>query len=74
VNIVGMVPFGKFLTIIGESAMGFQRPDVVFCEIEEAGGHARLDYAAYWREDNVNPALQRFFTLLNERYPAAGAA
>lgn len=70
-NIMAMVPFGKFLTIIGESAMGFQRSDLVFREIEEPGGHARLDYAAYWREDNDNPALQRFFTLLDERYPAA---
>lgn len=70
-NIIGMVPFGKFLTIIGESAMGFQRSELVFREIEEPGGHARLDYAAYWREDNDNPALRRFFTLLNERYPAS---
>lgn len=70
-NIIGMVPFGKFLTIIGESAMGFQRTDLVFREIEEPGGHARLDYAAYWRDDNDNPALKRFFTLLNERYPAS---
>ena len=70
-NIIAMVPFGKFLTIIGESALGFQRSDLVFREIEEPGGHAHLDYAAYWREDNENPALKRFFTLLDERYPAA---
>ena len=72
-NIVSMVPFGKFLSIIGESALGFQRPDLVFREIEEPGGHARLDYAAHWSEDNDNPALRKFFKLIDERYPADGA-
>ena len=40
-----------------------------FREIYDPSGPARLEYALYWREDNDNPALQRFFKLLEERYP-----
>ncbi|WP_430414064.1 LysR family transcriptional regulator [Parasphingorhabdus sp.] len=68
-NILGMVPFGKFITIIGESALGVTRPGLVFREISEPTGQARLDISAYWRKDNDNPALQRFFKLIDERYP-----
>ena len=34
----------------------------------DSSGPARLEYALYWREDNENPALQRFFRLIEERY------
>lgn len=73
-NILNMISFGKFITIIGESAMGATRPDLVFREISETTGQARLDIAAYWRKDNDNPALQRFFKLIDERYPYAERA
>jgi DNA-binding transcriptional LysR family regulator len=51
-NILGMVTFGKFISIVGESALGVTRPDLVFREINEPNGLARLDYSAFWREDN----------------------
>lgn len=47
-------------------------PLVFSCGLNESG-HALLDYAAYWREDRDNPALKRFFTLLDEHYPAPEA-
>jgi len=72
-TIAAMVPFGKFITIVPESATGAARPDVVFREITEPSGAAHLDFAAWWREDNDNPALARFFKLLDERYPLTGA-
>ena len=45
------------------------KTDLHFREIHEQGSVARLEFSVYWREDNDNPALQRFFTLINERYP-----
>jgi hypothetical protein len=71
-NILGMVTFGKFISIVGESALGVTCPDLVFREINEPNGLARLDYSAFWREDNDNSALKRFFKLIDERYPAVG--
>jgi len=68
-TIAAMVPFGKFVTVVPESATGAARPDVVFREIADPNGAAHLDFAAWWREDNDNPALARFFKLLDERYP-----
>lgn len=73
-NILGMVSFGKFISIVGESALGVTRPGLVFREINEPNGLARLDYSAFWREDNDNPALKRFFKLIDERYPAVGGS
>jgi len=72
-TIAAMVPFGKFLTVVPESATGAARSDVVFREITDPSGAAHLDFAAWWREDNDNPALARFFKLLDERYPLTGA-
>jgi ABC-type glycerol-3-phosphate transport system substrate-binding protein len=43
--------------------------DLRFHEIHDPTGPARLEYSLYWREDNDNPALQRFFKLIEERYP-----
>ena len=71
-NILGMVTLGKFISIVGESALGITRPGLVFREINEPNGLARLDYSAFWRADNDNPALKRFFKLIDERYPAVG--
>ncbi|MGB3469883.1 MAG: LysR substrate-binding domain-containing protein [Erythrobacter sp.] len=68
-TIAAMVPFGKFITMVPESATGAVRPDVAFREISEPTGAAHLDFSAWWREDNDNPALARFFKLLDERYP-----
>lgn len=73
-NILTMVPLGKFITVIGESALGVTYPGLVFREISEPSGHVHLDVAAYWRKDNDNPALKRFFKLIDERYPDTARA
>ena len=73
-TIAAMVPFGKFITIVPESATGAARSDITFREIAEPTGVAHLDFAAWWREDNDNPALTRFFNLIDERYPLAAGA
>lgn len=73
-TIAAMVPYGKFITIVPESAAGAARSDISFREICEPTGVAHLDFAAWWREDNDNPALARFFKLVDERYPLSAAA
>ncbi len=67
--IAAMVPYGKFITIVPESATGAVRPDTAFREIAEPTGVAHLDLFAWWRVDNANPALSQFFKLVDERYP-----
>lgn len=69
-SVLSIVPIGRFITILTDSSLGVTWPGLQFREIYEQSGMARLEYSLYWREDNDNPALQRFFKLINERYPA----
>lgn len=66
---LSMVPVGRFITIATEASQGVTWPDLQFREIYDPSGPARLEYALYWREENDNPALKRFFKLIEERYP-----
>lgn len=69
-SVLSTVPLGRYITIATEASLGVTWPELEFREIMDQGGPARLDYAFYWREDNDNPALNRFFKLISERYPA----
>ncbi len=69
-SVLSTVPFGRYITLATEASIGVHWPELTFVEIMDQGGPARLDYAFYWREDNDNPALKRFFELISERYPA----
>lgn len=69
-SVLSIVSVGRFITIATEASQGVTWPGLNFREIHDQGGTARLEFSVYWREDNENPALQRFFTLINERYPA----
>jgi DNA-binding transcriptional LysR family regulator len=69
-SVLSIVPVGRFITILTESSLGVTWPGLQFREIYDQSGPARLEYSLYWREDNDNPALQRFFKLIEERYPA----
>jgi DNA-binding transcriptional LysR family regulator len=68
-SVLSMVAAKRFITIATEASQGVAWPDLQFREIYDSSGPARLEYALYWREDNQNPALQRFFKLIEERYP-----
>lgn len=68
-SVLSIVPVGRFITILTESSLGVTWPGLQFREIYDQSGPARLEYSLYWREDNDNPALQRFFKLIEERYP-----
>lgn len=67
-SVLSMVAAKRFITIATEASQGVAWPDLEFREIYDSSGPARLEYALYWREDNENPALQRFFKLIDERY------
>lgn len=72
-NILSMVSLGKFVSLTSENALGIARPGVILQDVHDLTGQTRVDVAAYWREDNDNPALRRFFELIQELYPASGA-
>lgn len=68
-SVVSMVAARRFITITTEASQGISWPELTFHEVYEPTGPSRLEFALYWREDNDNPALQRFFKLIEERYP-----
>lgn len=68
-NVLAMVSAGWFLTLVSESALGVTHPGIVFREVHEPTGQARIDYGCYWRTDDRSPALRRFLGLIRERYP-----
>lgn len=68
-SLLSMISVGCFVTITTDASQGVNWPDVNFREIYDSSGPARLEYSLYWHADNENPALQRFFKLIDERYP-----
>ncbi|MCL6250091.1 LysR substrate-binding domain-containing protein [Altererythrobacter sp. KTW20L] len=68
-SVLSIVSVGRFITVATEASQGVTWPDLNFREVHDQNGTARLEFSVYWRGDNKNPALQRFFTLINERYP-----
>ncbi len=68
-SVVSMVAAKRYITVATEASQGVAWTDLRFHEIHDPTGPARLEYALYWRKDNENPALQRFFKLIEERYP-----
>jgi DNA-binding transcriptional LysR family regulator len=68
-SVLSMVSAKRFITIATEASQGIAWPELQFLEIYDSVGPARLEYALYWRADNDNPALKRFFKLIEERYP-----
>lgn len=72
------VALDRFLTLVGagwgallalEGATGMTYPGVVFREIHDADGPTRVNFRAFWRHANGNPALQQLLELLRERFP-----
>lgn len=68
-SVLSMITAKRFVSIATEASQGVAWPDLHFKEIYDSVGPARLEFALYWREDNDNPALKRFFKLIEERYP-----
>lgn len=68
-SVLSMIAAKRFISVATEASQGAPWQDLHFREIYDANGPARLEFALYWRDDNQNPALKRFFKLIEERYP-----
>ena len=64
-----MVAAKRYISAATEASQGVAWMELLFREINDPTGPARLEYALYWRADNENPALKHFFKLIEERYP-----
>lgn len=58
------------ISLLLESDIGADFTGLTYRELRDGTGPSRLDYSAYWRADNENPALGAFLKLLSERYPS----
>ncbi|WP_431015429.1 LysR family transcriptional regulator [Bradyrhizobium pachyrhizi] len=68
--IKSLISMGMGLSLVMESDVGASFAGLVYRELQDGTGPSRLDFYAHWREDNENPALKRFLSLLAERYPS----
>ncbi|MDF0542745.1 LysR family transcriptional regulator [Sphingobium sp. H39-3-25] len=68
-SVLSMVAAKRYISVATEASQGVTWTDLRFLEIHDPTGPTRLEYALYWRRNNENPALQRFFKLIDERYP-----
>lgn len=66
--ILSTVSIGRYIAIATEASLGVTWRKLVFREIIDQGDPTRIEYFLYWREDNKNPALKRFHSLLEERF------
>ncbi|MDH6264287.1 LysR family transcriptional regulator [Bradyrhizobium sp. BR13661] len=58
------------ISMVLESDIGASFAGLVYRELNDGTGPSRLDFYAYWRDDNENPVLKHFVDLLAERYPS----
>ena len=72
-SVLSMIAAKRYISVATEASQGVPWQDLHFREIYDVSGPARLDFALYWREGNQNPALKRFFKLVEERYPSCDA-
>lgn len=68
-SVLSIVAAKRYISIATGASQGVAWSDLRFQEIHDPTGPARLEYALYWRANNDNPALKRFFKLIEERYP-----
>ncbi|MGY4238304.1 DNA-binding transcriptional LysR family regulator [Bradyrhizobium sp. USDA 4449] len=68
--IKSLTSMGMGLSLVMESDIGASFAGLVYRELQDGTGPSRVDFHAHWRNDNENPALKRFLSLLAERYPS----
>ncbi|MGY4572070.1 LysR family transcriptional regulator [Bradyrhizobium sp. USDA 3256] len=68
--IKSLTSMGMGLSLVMESDIGASFAGLVYRELQDGTGPSRVDFHAHWRDDNENPALKRFISLLAERYPS----
>lgn len=68
--IKGLVSMKLGISLVLESDVGASLAGLVYRELRDGTGSTCFDFAAHWRTDNDNPALDGFLKLLSERYPS----
>jgi DNA-binding transcriptional LysR family regulator len=68
-NVISMVGGNCGISLVCDSATGNISDEVVYREIHNGDGPTRVNYVAYWRRNNDNPALKQFLSLL-QSHPA----
>lgn len=67
-TVLSTIALGGRISIVTESANGIQVPGVIFREVHETNGLARIGFSGYWRGDNDNTVLNRFLNFVKTRY------
>ncbi len=57
------------LGLMLESDVGVRVPSILFKELRDGTGPARVDFSAFWLDATLGSALTNFLTILQERYP-----
>jgi len=57
------------LGLMLESDVGVRVPSIVFKELRDGTGPARVDFSAFWLDATPSSALTNFLSILQERYP-----
>lgn len=65
-----LTSMGLGVSLVLESDVGATFAGLTYRELRDGTGPSRIDFCAHWRDDNENPALDRFVELLAERYPS----
>ncbi len=68
-RLLSLVSIGYGALLVLEGGTGGQYKDVVYREIHDDNGATRLNFTAFWRKENANPALRPFLDILRTRYP-----
>lgn len=68
-SIKNLVSTGGGISLMTEASIGTSITGLVYRELGDGTGVARIRHAACWKDGNDNPALANFLDLLSERYP-----
>jgi hypothetical protein len=68
-RLLSLVGAGYGALLMFEGATGVRYEGVVYHEVWDDDGPARVPFTAFWRDANGNPALQSFLAMLREHHP-----
>jgi DNA-binding transcriptional LysR family regulator len=73
-RLLSMVSAKYGMLLMLEGGTGVHTESVIFREVGEEQRPTRLNFMAYWRDSNSNPALRPFLDMLRRRYPDLSSA
>ena len=65
-----LTSMGLGISLVLESDIGATFAGLTYRELQDGTGPSRIGFHAHWLDNNENPALKRFLSLLAERYPS----